>query len=343
MQAARPAVGASEPTSAPAAQAATAPATTLAYLPVGMFGAVMGLSGLALAWRVAHQAFAAPAWPSALLGGLAILSFILLAVAYGIKAIAGFAAVRAEFNHPVAGNLFGTPLISLLLLPLLLADVSLTLARVSWVLGAVLMTVFAWTVVLRWLSVRHTSTQIAPPWIVPVVGMLDLPLAVPSLQWGGLHEVMLFGLAVGLFFALPLMSMLLARLALEEPLPPPLQPSLLILLAPFSVGFASYVATVGHIDGFAGGLVMVTLFLLPVLLGRLVHLPSCSPFRVSWWAASFPLAASAGATLRYAAWVDNPFMDAIALVVLAIATIAIALFALQTVVGIARGRLRELS
>jgi tellurite resistance protein len=235
MQAARPVDAAAVAGTDTAAKSpsAPAPATTLAYLPVGMFGSVMGLSGLALAWRAAHQVFGAPAWPSALLGGLAILSFILLAIAYGIKAVSGFAAVRAEFNHPVAGNLFGTPLISLLLLPMLLTDISLTLARLSWVVGAFLMTLFAWTIVLRWLSVRHTNAQIAPPWIVPVVGMLDLPLAVPSLQWEGLHGVMLFGLSVGLFFALPLMSMLLARLALEEPLPAPLQPSLLILLAPF--------------------------------------------------------------------------------------------------------------
>ena len=39
----------------PAAQAA--PSTTLHYLPVGLFGAVMGSIGLALAWRLAAGAF----------------------------------------------------------------------------------------------------------------------------------------------------------------------------------------------------------------------------------------------------------------------------------------------
>lgn len=331
------------PSTVPAPQAPAAATTTLAYLPVGLFGSVMGLTGLALAWRLAHAAFGAPAWIATAIGSLAVLAFVVLAVAYGIKAVAGFGAVRAEFTHPVAGNLFGTPLISLLLLPLLLADVSLALARLLWAAGAILMTVFAWTIVTRWLTVRHTNAQVAPAWIIPVVGMLDIPLAVPALHWDGLHGVMLFGTAVGLFFALPILSMLLARLAMEEPLPAPLQPSLLIVLAPFAVGFSAYTTTFGRIDAFAEGLLMVMLFLLPVLLGRLRHLPGCSPFRVSWWAASFPLAASAVASLRYAAVAGSPVMDALALAVLAVATLVIAGFAVQTVTGIARGRLRELS
>jgi tellurite resistance protein len=340
MQATRPA-GVTETAATPAA--APTAQTTLAYLPVGVFGAVMGLTGLSLAWRLAHQAFGAPAFVAQAIGGVALVTFVVLVVAYGIKAAAGFHVVRAEFAHPVAGNLFGTPLISLLLLPFLLADVSLALARLAWVLGAAGMTVLAWTIVLRWLSVRHAPTQVAPAWIVPVVGMLDIPLAVPVLHWDGLHGVMVFGLAVGLFFALPLLAMLLGRLVTEEPLPVALQPSLLILVAPFAVGFSAYVATFGRVDAFAQGLVMVMLFLLPVLLGRLVHLPGGAPFRLAWWAGSFPLAAAAVASLRYASVAGSGVMDAIALLVLVVATVVIGMFGVQTVRGIVAGRLRELS
>lgn len=340
MQVTRPA-GVTE-TAAAHAAIPTAP-TTLAYLPVGLFGAVMGLTGLSLAWRLAHQAFGAPAFVAQAIGGVALVTFVVLVVAYGIKAAAGFHAVRAEFAHPVAGNLFGTPLISLLLLPFLLADVSLALARLAWVLGAAGMTVLAWAIVLRWLSVRHAPAQVAPAWIVPVVGMLDIPLAVPVLRWDGLHGVMVFGLAAGLFFALPLLAMLLGRLVMEEPLPEALQPSLLILVAPFAVGFSAYVATFGRVDAFAQGLVMVMLFLLPVLLGRLAHLPAGSPFRLAWWAGSFPLAAAAVAGLRYASVAGSAVMDAIALVVLGVATLVIGMFGVQTVRGVLGGRLRELS
>jgi len=327
-----------------AAVPAAAPApTTLAYLPVGMFGSVMGLTGLSIAWRLAHGVLGAPAWIGQAIGIAALAAFVVLAIAYGVKAVSGFSAVRAEFANPIAGNLFGTPMISLLLMPFVLADFSLALARLSWVIGAVGMTLLAWAIVIRWISVRHTPTQVTPPWIVPVVGMLDVPLAVPLLQWDGLHGVMLFGLAVGLFFALPLLAMLLSRLIMEDPLPAPLQPSLLIILAPFSVGFSAYVATSGHIDGFAQGLYMIMLFLLPVLLGRLRHLPHCSPFKVSWWSASFPLAASAVAAMRYAAFDQGAVTEGLAILILAIASLVIAAFVVQTLVGVSKGKLRELS
>jgi len=327
-----------------ASTAVAAPAaTTLSYLPVGLFGSVMGLTGLSVAWHLAHQHFGAPEWVSQGIGAGALLAFAALAIAYGVKAFSGFQAVKAEFRHPVAGNLFGTPMISLLLLPFLLAPVSLTLARLSWVLGAAGMTTLAWLIVLRWMTVRQATAHVTPAWIVPVVGMLDVPLAVPQLQWQGMHGVMVFGLAVGLFFAIPLFTMIFSRLAMEEALPPPLQPSLLIMVAPFSVGFTAYVTTTGSFDLFAEGLYMLMLFLLVVLLGRLRHLAQCSPFRVSWWAASFPLAASAGAALRYAGHEQSLFSDAVALVLLGVATVTILIFAVQTLRGIVNGQLKALA
>jgi tellurite resistance protein len=317
--------------------------TTLSYLPIGIFGGVMGLTGLSVAWKAAHHHFGAPLWIGQAIGLAAVAAFVALVIAYGVKAWSGWDAVRAEFSHPIASNLFGTPMISLLLLPFVLVDYSLALARLSWVLGAIGMTALAWVIVMRWMTVRLVASHVSPPWIVPVVGMLDVPLAVPALQWDGLHGVMVFGLAVGLFFAVPLFTLIFQRLVLEEPLPPPLQPSLLVLVAPFSVGFTAYVTTTGGIDLFAQVLYMLTLFMLAVLLGRLRHLPHCSPFRVSWWAASFPLAASAGAAIRYAAYAADPVTDAIAMVVLAIASLTIVIFLFQTLAGVFKGQLKALA
>jgi tellurite resistance protein len=315
----------------------------LTYLPVALFGSVMGLAGLALAWRFAHALFGTPLWISQAIAVLALLAFGAQSIGYLIKAITHFASVRAEFDHPIAGNLFGTPLVSLLLLPLLLADISLTLARVVWTIGAVLMTLFAWTMVTRWIGTRQKPMHATPAWIVPAVGLIDVPLAVPSLGWAdSLHGVMVFATAVGLFFAVPLLTMILSRLIFEEPIPPALQPSLLIMAAPFSVGFAAYVTTFGRIDAFAESLYMLMLFLLAVLFGRLRHLPGC-PFRVSWWAVSFPLAASATTALRFAQHASHPAADVIAIVLLAVATITIAGLLIRTLAGIARGELRTLS
>lgn len=315
----------------------------LEYLPIALFGSVMGLTGLSVAWRLAEGRYGAPAWPALVLGAFAVAAFLAVAAGYAVKAATSGEAVRAEFRHPVAGALFGTAFISLLLLPILLAPFSLVLARVVWTAGAVGMIVFAWVVVSRWMSDRQQVAHATPAWIVPVVGLLDVPLAIPALHLPSLHGLMVFALAVGLFFAVPLFTLIFSRLLFEPPLPDAAKPSLLILVAPFAVGYSTYTTTTGQTDLFAEALYMLTLFLLAVLLGQIRHLPVCCPFRVSWWAVSFPLAASAIAALRFAAAEPSVPSDAIALALLGLATLVITGLLARTLWGLAKGELRTLS
>ncbi len=205
------------------------------------------------------------------------------------------------------------------------------------------MTLFAWLIVTRWLSDRQQAAHATPAWIVPVVGLLDVPLALPGLDLPPMQGVMIFGLAVGLFFAMPLFTLILSRLLFEAPLPAALQPSLLILVAPFAVGFSAYVATTGAIDLFAESLFAVALFLLAVLLPKLARFGHACPFRVSWWGVSFPLAAAAVAALRVAAAEPAPATDGLALVLLGLATLVIGWLLVRTLIGLARGELRTLT
>jgi tellurite resistance protein len=296
----------------------------LDYLPVGLFGSVMGLSRLSVAWRLAHARYGAPKQINLAIAGLAVLAFLLLALAYLIKLASAFATVRSEFRHPIAGNLFGTVLISLLLLPIVLEPYVHRLAQWVWIVGATGMVLFAWLIVSRWMSDRQQVAHATPAWIIPVVGLLDVPLALPVLGLPPMHGVMVFAVAVGLFFAVPLFTPIFSRLLFEPPLPDALKPSLLILVAPFAVGYSAYTVTVGQKDFFAEVLYMLTLFMLAVLLGQLRNLPFCCPFRVSWWAVSFPLAASSIATLRFAIAQPGIITDAIAIAILALATLVIA-------------------
>ncbi len=323
--------------------ATTAAWRQLDYLPVALFGSVMGLTGLSIAWRLAHARYGTPTWPAVAIGAVAVITFVAVALGYAIKLATVPDAVRAEFRHPIAGNLFGTLLISLLLLPIVLAPVSIRVAQVMWSIGAAGMLLFAWMIVSRWMSDRQQVAHATPAWIIPVVGLLDVPLALPSLGLPPMHGVMVLGLAIGLFFAIPLFTLIFSRLVFEPPMPDALQPSLLILVAPFAVGFSSYMATTEHVDLFAQSLYVLTLFMLAVLLGRLRHLPRCCPFRVSWWAVSFPLAASAIAALQFAAAEPGWITDAIALALLTFATLTIAGLFGRTLIGLTRGELRTLS
>ena len=247
-----------------------------------------------------------------------------------------------EFRHPIAGSLFGTVPISLLQLPIVIAPFELLAAQIIWFVGAVGMVAFAWLIVSRWLSDRQQVAHATPAWIIPIVGLLNVPFAVPVLNLPSTHSVMIFGLAVGLFFAVPLFTVIFARLVFESPMPNAMLPSLLILVAPFAVGFSAYAVTVGQVDLFAQSLFMLTLFILCVLLGRLRHLTLCCPFRISWWAVSFPLAATSVAGLRFAGTNSSVAADIIALTLLALATITIATLMIRTLAGIAGGELRTL-
>jgi tellurite resistance protein len=315
----------------------------LDYLPVGLFGSVMGLTGLSVAWRLAHQRYGVPDGIAVVIAALAMLAFVLVAAGYAVKLVTAFATVRMEFRHPIAGNLFGTILISLLLLPIVLAPFAHRLAQILWVIGAAGMLAFAWLIVSRWMSDRQQVAHATPAWIIPVVGLLDVPLALPALGLPPMHGLMVLALAVGLFFAIPLFTLIFSRLLFEPPLPDALKPSLMILVAPFAVGYSTYTETVGQTDLFAEALYMLTIFVLAVLLGQLRTLPLCCPFRVSWWAVSFPLAACSIAALRFASAQPSRITDGIAIALLALATLVMAWLLGRTLVGIARSELRTLS
>jgi tellurite resistance protein len=315
----------------------------LEYFPVGLFGSVMGLTGLSVAWRLAHVRYGAPEGIAYAIAALAALVFFLVLAAYALKAVTAFASVQSEFRHPIAGNLFATGLASLVLLPIVIEPIAHRVAQIMWIFGAASMVFFAWLIVSRWISERQELAQATPAWMLPVVGLLNVPLALPALGLPAMHGLMVLTLAVGLFFALVLFTLIFSRLIFAPPIPDALKPSLLILLAPFAVGYSTYTTTIGKTDIFAEALYMLTLFILSVLLSQLRMFLRCCPFRVSWWAVSFPLAACSIASLRFAAVRPNVIADAIALMLLALATVVIAVLSGRTLLGIAQGELRHLS
>jgi tellurite resistance protein len=315
----------------------------LEYLPVGLFASVVGLSGMSVAWRLATKHYGAPYWISQSWGISAIVMFVAVSCGYFIKLISAPDAVSAEFRHPILGNLFGTVPLSMLLLPMVIYPVSLGFARALWCMGAIVMLTFSWFRIYRWMSDRQQVAHATPAWFIPVVGLLDVPLALPSLAMPNSHGIMTACLAIGFFFALPLFTIIFARLLFEAPMPDALQPTLLILVAPFSVGFSTYVATTHRFDLFTQSLYALNIFLLSILLGRLRLIGRCCPFRVSWWAVAFPLAASTSSAIQFAASKSTLILDVIAVTLLALSSCVILGLLLRTLIGAARGELRVLS
>jgi tellurite resistance protein len=304
-------------------------AASVRHLPVNLFAAVMGLSGLALAWRLAHASLGAPAFIGEAIGGVALVVFALLSAGYLAKLARHPDAVHAEFHHPVAGNFFGTIAISVLLLSAVVEPYSAGAAQGMWTVGVVATLVLCFVVVSRLLRGQVDASHAVPAWIVPCVATLDIPVTGGHMPMAWAAEVNLLAGAIGSMMALVLFTMIVSRLVHRDPLAPAMAPSLMVLLAPFAVGFLAYSNIVGGIDRFAALLFYFGLFMFVVVAPK-VFRPGV-PFSAGWWGISFPMAALANAALRYAQFRASGPLWVLAIALLGALSLALAVLTVRTV------------
>ena len=221
------------------------------HLPVNLFASVMGLSGMALAWRQAAGQFGVPAVVGEAMGVFALAVFAVLAATYLAKLVRHPDAVLAEFRHPVAGNFFGTIVIALLLLSAVLQPYSGAAAVAVWTLGTVATFALSGVVVSRLLRGGIDATLAVPAWIIPGVATLDIAVTGAQMPMAWAAEVNWAAMAIGTLLALVLLTLVLSRLAHHEPVARGMVPSLMVLIGPFAVGFLAYTSMTGAVDRFA--------------------------------------------------------------------------------------------
>lgn len=306
-------------------------------LPINLFGAVMGLTGLSLAWREAVKVVSLPEAIGEAIGWIALLTFVSLAVAYAAKWLKHPELVGAEFAHPVQGNFFGTFAISLLLLSVFLGRYSATVGQAVWVAGLLMTFALAYVVAIRFLGRQHDSDHTLPPLLIPGVATLDIAVTGHAMPFSWAHEVNMFAFAVGSIVATVFVTLIFARLRHNEPVPLHARPSLMVLVAPFAVGFLAYTNLTGSVDMLASVLFYFALFLV-LVLSPMVFRRAVS-FSVAWWAISFPLAAFTIAFFRYAHAVDSEVLKHLALAMFIFLAAAIAIVFLRTLNEVLTGRL----
>lgn len=307
------------------------------HLPVNLFAAVMGLSGLALAWRQAAGQFGAPAVIGEAIGLFALAVFGVLAAAYLAKLARHPDAVLAEFRHPVSGNFFGTVVIALLLLSAVLRPYGAPAADALWTLGSAATFALSGVVLARLLRGGVDATLAVPAWVIPGVATLDIAVTGAHLPMPWAAELNWAAMALGTVLALVLVVLVTARLVHHEPLPAAMRPSLMVLIGPFAVGFLAYTAMTGMVDRFASMLFYFGLFLFAVLAPKVFRRDV--PFGPGWWAISFPLAALCNAALHHAASHAAWPLQAIAIALLAFVTAALAVLTVRTLHIAVDGRL----
>ena len=316
--------------SGPAAQ------SWLAHVPIPLFAVVMGLGGLGLAWRRAHEVFAVPSAIGEAVLAFAGLVFVALAVLYALKALRHWAEVVAEFEHVVRINFFPAVSIGLLILAAAALPYGRGLAVSIWAAGTGLHLVLSLVVVHRWITRSYQVPHANPAWFIPVVGNILVPIAGVPLGYG---EVSWFFFAVGIVFWILLFAIILYRIVFHDPLPARILPTLFILLAPPAIGFVAYVRLSGpELDG-AARILFFTAVFLALVLATLAPRFARLPFFVSWWAYTFPSAALAIAALVYCEQVPGWGSETLAVAILAAATLLIVTVWLQTARALLQGRL----
>ncbi|REE87469.1 tellurite resistance protein [Paenibacillus taihuensis] len=311
--------------------------STLQYLPVNLFGSVMGLSGLALAWRESHHMFGTYLFISDAIGCLAILVFIVLGITYLSKLVLFPKIVKAEFHNPIAGNFFGTITIAILLLSSVISAYSQAMQQVVWTIGVILTLLIACIIIRRLLNVKQDFKHAVPAWLIPGVGTLDVVVAGGTMPLTWAREVNLLCFGIGSILALVFFTLIFSRLMHHDAMPDKLTPSLIILIAPFEVGFLSYVNFTQRIDAFASILFYFGLFMFVVLFSKVFK--RGLPFGASWWAVSFPMAALSNAAFLYADFVNNWPLKSIAGLILLLLTLVIATLFIRTFIYLTKGQL----
>ncbi|MDB6063578.1 MAG: putative C4-dicarboxylate transporter/malic acid transport protein [Verrucomicrobiaceae bacterium] len=306
-------------------------------LPVNLFGSVMGLAGLSLAWRLAHTSLNVPVFIGEAIGAFAVGVFALIALGYLTKIVRHPAAALAEFNHPVLGNFFGTIAISVLLLSAIVGPYSASAANTIWTVGVLATFALSFFAVSRLLNGKVDAAHAVPAMIIPGVATLDIPVTGGHMPMAWAAEINLFAGAVGAVLALLLMALIVSRLVHRDALAPAMTPSLMILVAPFAVGFLAYSNIVGGIDRFAGVLFYFGLFLFAVLAPKVFR--RSVPFSPAWWAISFPMAALVNAALRYAEFRASGPLWIVAISLLGALTLALAILTVRTVRIVLNGKL----
>lgn len=310
---------------------------SIKFLPVNLFAAVMGISGLSLALRQATHLFHISTILADISGIIAVILFIVLGIGYIAKSMLYPHKVKAEFMHPVIGNFYGTIPVALLLLSTVLGVYSAQLGQVIWIIATVLAIALCFVFVTRLFNGNFEPMNKVPASLVPVVGTLDISVAGGTMPFPWAHEINLMSFAVGGFVALVFFTLIFSRLIHHAPMPVGLTPSMIIMIAPFEVGFLGYTNIEHRIDSFASVLFYFGLFLFVVLFFKVFR--KSNPFGASWWGVSFPMAALSNAALKYAHFVDSWLLIDISAIILIILSLVVIVLFIRTVKLFFNGRL----
>jgi tellurite resistance protein len=298
-------------------------------LPIGMYGAVMGLAGLGLSARAAATVFPgflrAPAYFTEPWVALGVLCLAALLPLYLLKLFKFPAAVKEDFTNPATLGFCGALPVGMTLVAGGIAPYSAFVGSLLWWAGCALLFAFQVWALVRWLSGGIELARLNAGWLIILVGGIVVPG--PGIALGHI-EASRFFFGVSATIAPLLTALLLYRAMVAAPLPEALRPSWFILLVPPSLIYANGVALFSfeflEILYFSGVVLAIALLVYARNFLRW-------PFAPSWWAFTFPLDALAYAAARYAQSHPSMPWKLLAALALTVATLFVVVVLWKTV------------
>ena len=128
------------------------PTPSIAHLPVSLFASVMGIGGLAVAWRRAADVFRVSSDIGKALTWVAFGVFGVVAAAYAVKLVRAPRAVATEWSHPVKMAFVPTIPIGMLVVAAALMPEHPHVAEWLWWTGAVGQLIATVAIVRAWIG-----------------------------------------------------------------------------------------------------------------------------------------------------------------------------------------------
>lgn len=209
-------------------------------LPVSLFGAVLGLSGLANAWRVAHALWGFPEWLGEGISAIAIIVWLACIEFYLSKWIWNRTAALEEVRHPVNGNFLILIPVSTMLVAVLVLPYSQLVARTVYWIGAAGAVMFSvWQQGANLQGGRKLTATTAVLYMPSVAGNFVAAIGAGALGFQSLSQLF-FG--AGLFSWLAIESVLLHRMLHGDNMPAAMRATFGVQLAPPAVGLVALLA-----------------------------------------------------------------------------------------------------
>jgi len=224
-----------------------------------------------------------------------------------------------DLEHPVVSNFYATMAIAMLVLSanFMVIGGNMVAGEIFWFCGVILTVAFAIITPYIMFKGEHVKIDhINPAWFIPPVGLIVIPVPGGLLldRFHGIAGELVtflnyFGWGAGFFIYLALFAVCMYRFILHPPLPNTLAPTVWINLGPIGAGTVALINMIKHSGWiiekepfFVFGLIFWAFGIWWVLIAialTLHYIRRISlPYRLSWWAFTFPLGAYVAASFQ---------------------------------------------